>query len=176
MDANKDKLIPKNNKKEKGNSTDSGNLSPSINDHSKFTENVIITSSENQILPELQKKKLILVADDDDFNFFVIESLLTPFNYRVIHARNGEEAVRIFRTKKGISLILMDIQMPVMDGITATKEIRKNDKKVPVIAQTSYKIDKIREMAINSGCNDFLTKPLNSDLLIHKIEKYLIIN
>ncbi|MFW6257633.1 MAG: response regulator [Prolixibacteraceae bacterium] len=132
----------------------------------------LLHSEKKLIQPELPKEKTILVADDDDFNFFVIETLLAPYNYRIIHAKDGEEAVRIFKTQK-ISLVLMDIQMPVMDGITATKQIRKFDKKVPVIAQTACIIDDVKEMAIDSGCNDFFTKPLNSELLIHKIEKYL---
>jgi two-component system, cell cycle response regulator DivK len=110
------------------------------------------------------------VADDDDFNFFVIESLLSPYSYRIIHARNGEEAVEMFRSQQDISLILMDIQMPVMDGFTATKEIRKLDDKIPIIVQTAYTINKVKEMAMNCGCNDFLTKPIDADLLIRKIE------
>lgn len=175
-DGNKNKLTPEDKINQGTNSTMgnlSGHLTPRINSHSKIPEGAKTPHSEIQIQPALQKEKIILVADDDDFNFFVIESLLTPFNYRVIHARDGEEAVRIFRSKKEISLILMDIQMPIMDGLTATKEIRKIDKKVPVIAQTSYRVDKIKEMAFNSGCNDFLTKPINSDLLIHKIQNYI---
>ena len=147
-----------------------------IDGHVLSSEGVELLRSEKRLIqPELPKEKIILVADDDDFNFFIIESLLAPYNYRLIHAKDGEEAVRIFRTHK-VSLVLMDIQMPVMDGITATKLIRKNDKKVPVIAQTSCILQECKEMAIESGCNDFFIKPLNSDLIIHKIEKYLLNN
>ncbi len=172
MGLNKKKPVPE--YKSAGNKIFTlGNSDQNIDGHPIIPEGVKISSSENQIQPELKKEKVILVAEDDDFSFYVIESLLIPYNYKIIHAKNGKEAVDVFRSQEEISLVLMDIQMPVMDGFTATQEIRKIDKIVPIIAQTSFIQDKVKEKAIDSGCSDFLTKPINSDLFIGKVEKYI---
>src|SRR5690554_799256 len=106
----------------------------------------------------------ILVADDDLINFSLIESILnmSSTHYNIIYAENGYIALEILKSVKNISLILMDIQMPIMDGLTATKEIRKFNEHIPVIVQTSYSIHGVREKAMKSGCSDFITKPLNS--------------
>ena len=120
-----------------------------------------------------KKHDSILIAEDDDFNFLVLERLLIPYHYRIIHAKNGKEVINAFLSQKNIALILMDIQMPVMDGFTATKEIRKISNKVPIIVQTAFATEKVREIAIKSGCNDFITKPLNSDIFIETINKYI---
>jgi two-component system, cell cycle response regulator DivK len=165
MDLKKKILISENTQEGDTKPDTLGNSTTKKDGHTRLPENIGLTESVNTI-----QEKIILVADDDDFNFFVIESLLSPYSYRIIHARNGEEAVEMFRSQQDISLILMDIQMPVMDGFTATKEIRKLDDKIPIIVQTAYSIKKVKEMAINCGCNDFLTKPIDADLLIRKIE------
>lgn len=115
----------------------------------------------------------ILVIDDDQLCFECIETILYSFNYNIIHAKNGQEAVNIFQSNKDISLIFMDLQMPVMDGFTATEEIRKINTEVPIICQTSYSISGIKKKAINSGCTDFLLKLLIPEVLINKIENYL---
>ncbi len=120
-----------------------------------------------------RNQKTVLVAEDDEFNFFVLKSLLSKLRYKVFHARDGKEAVDLFRSGITIGLILMDIQMPVMDGFSATREIRKLDSEVPVIAQTAYVIDRVREKALKSGCNDFITKPIMRNVLFNKVEKYL---
>jgi two-component system, cell cycle response regulator DivK len=117
--------------------------------------------------------KYVLVAEDDDFNFLVIETLLSSENYLVFRAKNGEEAVHYFKTHNDISLILMDIQMPVMDGLTATEEIRKLNKNIPIVIQTSFAPDIVKEKAFESGCTDFITKPFSADKLIPKVKEYV---
>lgn len=118
--------------------------------------------------------KNILVAEDNDFNFFVVEALLESKHYTIIRAENGEEAVDYLKSHNDVSLVLMDVQMPVMDGFTATREIRKIDKKIPIVFQTSYAYDKIRQEAFESGCTDFVAKPLSMNNLIPVVEKYML--
>lgn len=127
----------------------------------------------NRRKSKLPFQKTILVAEDDDFNYSLIKACLKSKNFDLLHAKNGAEAVRIHKSNKDISLILMDIQMPVMDGITATKKIRQIDKSVPVIAQTAYALDNIESIALEAGCSDFITKPLKIDLLTKKIKKHI---
>ena len=134
--------------------------------------NFLKASRKNQLTKHPQQKT-ILVAEDDDYNFNVIKAFLKSGNYEIIHARNGAEAVRLYSSKKNIALILMDIQMPVMDGITATKKIRQLDKSVPVIVQTAYTMDNIKSIALEAGCSDFITKPLKAEVLSDKVNQYI---
>ncbi|WP_445710520.1 ATP-binding protein [Flavobacterium sp.] len=118
-------------------------------------------------------KEVILVAEDDNINFLLIEKLLTMLNFTIIRAKNGEEAILFCEENKEIDLVLMDIKMPVLDGHQAFKKIRTFNKTVPIIAQTSYsfpeEIEKIKEL----GFNDFITKPIEKEKLFMLIEKYL---
>ncbi len=115
----------------------------------------------------------ILVADDDKLYFDLIETILFPFDFNIFHANDGQEAVNIYRSNSDIKVILMDIQMPNMDGLTATEEIRKINPEVPIIAQSSFSFDRAKDKAIKSGCNEFLLKPVDPEALIMKIENYM---
>jgi two-component system, cell cycle response regulator DivK len=119
------------------------------------------------------RQKTVLVVEDDEFYYCVLKKFLSQRNYRIIHAWNGKEAVDLFRSNDGIDLILMDIQMPVMDGFSATREIRKLDDHVPVIVQTAYTGVGMKEKAFSSGCNDVITKPVEREILVSKMGKYL---
>ena len=134
--------------------------------------NFLNSSSKDHITKPLTQIT-ILVAEDDEYNFNVIKALLKSKNYELIHAKNGAEAVKIYKSKRDIALVLMDIQMPIMDGITATKKIRQLDKSVPVIAQTAYAMDNIKSVALEAGCSDFITKPLKAEVLSSKINQYI---
>ncbi|MFW6371007.1 MAG: response regulator [Bacteroidota bacterium] len=144
-------------------------MSDNIN---KSLEDSNFKSSDSNPLVK-QDQNSILVVEDDDFNYLMIETLLSLYNYHTIRAINGEEAVNICRQNKNLTLILMDIHMPVMDGFTATKNIRKNNKKIPIIAQTAFEVEEVKEKAIKSGCNDFITKPSMINHLIPLVEKYV---
>lgn len=117
--------------------------------------------------------KTVLVAEDDEFNYLLIETILSQHGFRVVHAWNGKEAVVLYRYEKAVDIILMDLQMPVMDGFTAMQEIRKLDKNIPVIVQTTYDIDGMKDKAFRMGGNEFITKPIEPDVLLNKIGKYL---
>ncbi|HNV96355.1 MAG TPA: response regulator, partial [Bacteroidales bacterium] len=87
-------------------------------------------------------------------------------------ASNGEEAVEMCKKYPDLDLIMMDIKMPVMDGLTATKEIRTFNKNVVVIAQTAFAMKGDEEKALNAGCNDFLTKPILKETLVGILKKW----
>jgi PAS domain S-box-containing protein len=114
----------------------------------------------------------VLIAEDDTSNFLYIEELFSEYNYTIIHAWDGVEAVELFNKHTNIELVLMDIKMPVMNGLEATKEIRKTNKEIPIIAQTAYAMADDKEKAIKSGCNDYISKPVSQDKLFEIINKY----
>lgn len=115
--------------------------------------------------------KTILVAEDNDSNFILITYILRRF-YTLIRAKNGAEAVEQ-ASLGGIDLILMDIKMPGMDGLEATRNIRKSDPDIPIIALTANAFESDRENALKAGCTDFLSKPVNSQLCLETIAKYI---
>ena len=118
----------------------------------------------------------ILVAEDEEINYLFIEALfknLSKFKYTLIHARNGKEALDMCMNNKDIKLVLMDIRMPIMDGYEATEQIKTVFPQLPVIAQTAYSSQKDKDLAFEHGCDDFMTKPLDKDILYKLLEKYL---
>lgn len=115
----------------------------------------------------------ILIVDDNQDNKMTIELLLEEFeNLNIDEASDGEEALNKCKNKK-YDLVFMDIMMPKMDGITATKEIRKFDKKVMIIAISALDEEKSKEEMIINGAEDFITKPIDSRLFIKRVENYL---
>jgi signal transduction histidine kinase len=123
-------------------------------------------------IPDLTGK-LILVAEDDSSNYLFIESFLKQTKAIVLWAKDGMEAADLFLKNRNIELVLMDIRMPNMNGIEATREIRRFDKKVPVIALTAYAFTNDREKSLEAGCNDYLSKPVRLETLIEILNKYL---
>lgn len=117
--------------------------------------------------------QLILVAEDEISNFKLIEAILSRNGYKVIRAENGKEAVDLCHNRSDIDLVLMDIRMPVMDGLIATKEIKKFNSDLPIIAQTAYAMDGDENKAIKEGCDDYISKPINKRLLLEKIKYFL---
>ena len=113
----------------------------------------------------------ILVAEDYQSNYDLIEAMIGKI-YKLVHAHDGMEAI-IFYEQYKPDLILMDIKMPNINGLDATKAIREMSASVPVIAVSAYAYEKDKIAAIESGCNDFLTKPVSADLLKMTINKYL---
>ncbi len=103
--------------------------------------------------------KTILVAEDNESNYFLLHCILKS-KYRLERANNGKEAVELSRSIRP-DLILMDIKMPVMDGLEATRLIRQEDRKVPIVALTAYAYADDKKKAEEEGCNAFLTKPID---------------
>jgi PAS domain S-box-containing protein len=117
--------------------------------------------------------KKILIADDDGSSYIFLETLLNRFSPEIIWAKNGKQAIDILNKNKNIDLILMDIRMPDMDGITATRKIRSKFPDLPIIAQTAYAQVTDRKLALENGCNDYLSKPISPDELIAVLVRYL---
>ncbi|MGY5354537.1 response regulator [Wenyingzhuangia sp. IMCC45467] len=118
------------------------------------------------------KKLKILIAEDDEVSNFLLTYLLKEKKPELLRAKTGIEAVDICTKNPDIDIILMDINMPEMNGYDATKQIREFNKDIIIIVQTSKSHSKDNELAITAGCNDFLTKPIRKDLLFSTIQKY----
>lgn len=130
-----------------------------------------IEKAESLLAFESETEKVILVAEDDEVSFSLVEIMLSGKNFKLIHAKNGKEALRIFNEISEIALILMDLKMPEMDGFEATKQIRKLNINIPIIAQSAYALVGDKETAIKVGCSDYITKPINRIDLLNKIQK-----
>lgn len=119
--------------------------------------------------------KKILLAEDNPINAEIASALLEKLGVVVVIAKNGEEAVSAVQ-KETFDLVLMDVQMPVMDGYQATQAIIQHcgDEHPPVLALTAGVLDSDRQVAMNSGMSDFLTKPLDPLLLLNKLEEWLV--
>lgn len=117
--------------------------------------------------------KVLLVAEDEDFNYIFLEEVLYDTNARLIRAKDGEEAIRLFEANPEIDLILMDMQMPVMNGYDATRNIKKMKQEVPIIAQTAYHYGEAYEEIMAAGCDDFVTKPIDITGLKDVIARFL---
>ena len=115
--------------------------------------------------------KKILVAEDNDSNFILMTYILKKY-YQYERARNGQEAVEMV-DKENFDIVLMDIKMPIMDGLEATRAIKEKHPDLPIIALTVNAFDSDRQLAVDAGCNDFLSKPVSSDLCLKTIRKFL---
>lgn len=121
---------------------------------------------------KFNSKAKILIAEDDEISYRYLETILSK-HYKLLHSTTGGETVRIFSENPDVALILMDIKMPEMDGLQATREIRKINPNVPVIAQTAYAFSNDENKAKEAGCNDYISKPVIYHELIEKIKKCL---
>lgn len=118
-------------------------------------------------------RPLILVAEDDDSNFKLIKAIIGK-KCDIVWAKNGEETVRLFNEKKeSIEAILMDIKMPLMNGLDATVLIRKETPDMPIIMQTAYAFSSDRERAMQCGASDVLVKPITLNILRTTLSRYL---
>jgi PAS domain S-box-containing protein len=117
--------------------------------------------------------KTILIVEDDKQSYYFLQELLKRTGGIIRRASNGFEAIDICRNDKSLDIVLMDIQLPKMNGYDATREIKKIRKDLPVIAQTAYAMAGDREKSIEAGCNDYITKPLNIETLLPKINQFL---
>ena len=126
--------------------------------------------------PKQKNKKLkILIAEDETTADNFLRIIVKNISRETFHAKTGKEAVEIYQNNPDIDLILMDIKMPIMNGYEATKQIRKISKDVVIIAQTAFALSGDREKAIEIGCNDYITKPIDRNQLLEMI-RYNITN
>jgi signal transduction histidine kinase len=118
------------------------------------------------------KKLKILVAEDDEASYSLMRWTLQKISNEVIHAKTGLEAVMVCHNNPDLDLVLMDVKMTDMDGHEATRQIRQFNTDVIIIAQTAYALANDKEKAIEAGCNDYISKPINMTLLFELIKKH----
>jgi CheY-like chemotaxis protein len=114
----------------------------------------------------------VLISEDDETSDLLIAIMLRKFNPEILHAKTGVEVLEMLNKNPDIDLILMDIQMPEMNGYEATMEIRKFDPNIVIIAQTAYALSGEREKALTAGCNDYFAKPIDQAILTEVIYTY----
>ena len=115
----------------------------------------------------------ILIAEDVESNFLYLKAVLSKLNATIFWAKNGIEAVDLCNDVNAIDLVLMDLQMPEMNGYEATQILKKKYPELPIIAQTAFAMSDDREKALDSGCDDYLAKPIKSKDLLGVVGKYL---
>ncbi|HCK64799.1 MAG TPA: response regulator [Anaerolineae bacterium] len=115
--------------------------------------------------------KTILVIEDTELNIDLITQLLED-EYNLVIAKDGAQGVEMAQSQQP-DLILMDMALPVMDGYEATKKIRETNKTLPIIGLSSHAMSGDEVKALEAGCNDYLTKPINDKLLFDKLKEYL---
>lgn len=139
----------------------------------KIKEEAIIS---NEFIESVKSnKKVILVAEDDFMNYVLIEKLINRNfeNVEIISAKNGEEVLKLVEKRNDISLILMDIKMPRIDGLEATRILRQKGIKVPIIAITAYALSGDKDKALEAGCNDYVSKPIDNSIFLKVIKQFV---
>jgi len=120
-----------------------------------------------------QEWPTLLVAEDEDLNILYTKRIFKSKPFNVLYARNGSEAVDLVKENDNIDLVLMDIKMPVMDGLEATKQIKVLNPDLKIIAVTAYAANDDRFMCLNAGCDDYITKPFKPAELFEMIQNWL---
>lgn len=119
-----------------------------------------------------ENKRTILIAEDDEINFIFINILLKHELVKILHAKNGIDAVKMCQDHPEIDLVLMDLKMPEMDGFEATRQIKLLNSTLPVIAVTAYSDSQDQEKAMQAGCDEFITKPIKKEYLFKKLKQF----
>lgn len=122
------------------------------------------------------QNKVVLVAEDIDFNYKLIEEILSPTKAKIIWAKNGKEAVDLCLNNENIDLILMDLRMPGMDGFEATRKIKEAKKGVKIIGQTAYAQDNEKEKCLRAGFDNYISKPIKIETLLSTIHQEFLKN
>ncbi|MGC9374141.1 MAG: response regulator [Bacteroidales bacterium] len=120
--------------------------------------------------------KTILIVEDAKISYELLTKFLKDSQVNFVHAENGEQAVELCQNKHSFDLILMDIQLPMMDGLETTRQIKQYNPDLPVIAQTANAMDEDRKNIIEAGCDDYIAKPINKYDLLEKINNFLKIS
>lgn len=117
--------------------------------------------------------KTVLIAEDVDDNYLFLKTFLRKTNINVLWAKDGKEAVKMCQFENKIDLVLMDIRMPYMDGYEATRQIKSIRPELPIIAQTAYALNSDSQKIYDSGCDEYITKPILGRILFQKMSKFL---
>jgi two-component system, cell cycle response regulator DivK len=120
------------------------------------------------------KNKRVLIVDDDSRNIFALAAVLKAKGFQIVSSTSAVEGLRLLEEDKGIGVVLMDIMMPDMDGYEAIAQIRSNPSlsQLPVIAVTAQAMVGDREKSLAAGANDYISKPIDVDVLLGLLNKY----
>ena len=121
----------------------------------------------------MPKIDTILIVEDEIFNMMYIREVLSAFDINIIEAYNGKDAVNYCCENENIKLVLMDIKMPIMDGLEATKIIKGKNPSIPVIAISAFALQSDIDNAMSIGCDAYIEKPIKRKLLLSEVTKYL---
>ena len=119
------------------------------------------------------ESKTILIAEDEESNFKYLQLALRNTGVNIIRAKNGRQAIEKCKNNSHIDLVLMDIKMPEMDGLQATREIRKFADHLPIVALTAYAMADDKETSLEAGCNDYISKPVKRNRIFSVLSRYL---
>lgn len=136
----------------------------------KFDENLKRRYMENDNFLAGRK---ILIAEDDQNSFFLLEYILCEHGAKIIHTETGEDTIKALVDNPDVCLILMDVRMPGMNGLESARKIRKFNATIPIIAQTALMLTDEKNKIMEVGCNDYFTKPIDQELLLGKIKQLL---
>lgn len=134
-------------------------------------ETKVLESNVEKALPK--DHFTICIVEDEIIIFMYLKAIFSKFNCTVLHAKNGKVAVELFKKSPSVDIILMDINMPEMDGYEAVKRIREINKTIPIIAQSGLAMSGDKEKILNAGFDDYVSKPISRNILISKINKHL---
>jgi len=117
--------------------------------------------------------KTILIAEDEKDSFTLLKTMLKNTKINVLQANTGNDVLNILAENKNIDLILMDLQMPGMNGIKATKKIKSITHSIPIIAQTAFALSDDKQKCNEAGFDNYITKPINKNILLNMLASYL---
>ncbi|MDD3320554.1 MAG: response regulator [Paludibacter sp.] len=115
----------------------------------------------------------ILIADDDEMNYILLTFMLEETTVSIVRAENGAEAVDLCKSDKKIDLILMDVKMPIMDGIDATRAIKSFRPNLPIIIQSAHILEEVKQNCFAAGCDNFFDKPFDENIFYNVIDSHL---
>jgi len=143
----------------------------------------VVKEEKLKVKPELELKpeemgirlnnRKIMVVEDEEINYLLLKGILSRHGAQLVRAKNGKEGIQRYQENPDIDLVLMDIRMPVMNGLDATRALKKIKKDLPVIAVTAYTMPEDKTEAFKAGCDEFLTKPVKRDMLFSALSKNL---
>ncbi len=158
-------------------------VSSEVNAGSTFYFTLPLNISANQTADQFRKdvihdelkwkNKTILIAEDEESNFRYLEMLLKNKGIKLLRAESGDEAIEICKKENTIDLILMDIKMPGINGLEATRKIKELKPKIPIIIQTAYAMQNDEKISIEAGCDDYISKPINKERLLNLLNKWM---
>jgi CheY-like chemotaxis protein len=119
------------------------------------------------------KGKTLLIAEDEKINYLFLKALFDKTGAEILWARDGQEAIDMCKAKDHIDIVLMDLKMPGVDGNEATRQIKAYNPQIIIIAQTSFSYRNDRILALEAGCDTFLSKPVKPDNLLATVEKFI---